>query len=129
MSCCRREEPRLSCQQGVVSTYIVNRWQGGGHSRDVWRTEKRWNRNRPFSSNFLFLRLHFHFSCFLPLLSCLFPLLSLLSSPLPRSLNHYLTFTASLPRLNPLHYSCLQSLLTSLLCSALFLPQYPASVQ
>lgn len=64
MSCCRREEPRLSCQQGVVSTYIVNRWQGGGHSRDVWRTEKRWNRNRPFSSNFLFLRLHFIFPAF-----------------------------------------------------------------
>lgn len=58
-------EPSLLCEEGGFSC-SVSKYQGGGHSRDVWGREKRWRRNRAFSSILLFLRLLFHFSSFLP---------------------------------------------------------------
>lgn len=60
--------------------------------------------------------------------SYLFPLLSLLSSPLPRSSCNYLTYTASLTGLNSITATYGASSPASLHV-VLFLPQYPATVQ
>lgn len=54
----------------------------------------------------------------LSLLSCLFPLLSLLSSPFPRSLSHYLTLAASATfEPSPLQLLTLPPHISSVLCS------------
>lgn len=94
---------------------------------------RRWRRGRrsPFLQIFYSLHSSFIFLTFFPLLffsSCLFPSLSLLSSPLSRSSCNYLTFTVFLTRLNSITATYGASSPASLHV-VLFLPPYPATVQ
>lgn len=114
------EEPRTLCEMGAFLTVLTGSREECTKGMCEGRGKRREEEICPFPQILHSLDLSFIFPTFsLAFFSCLFPSLSLLSSPLSRSPSHYLTFTASLPHLNSLYYGHLQSLLTcsSVCCS------------